>query len=44
MGSAYTMLKQYTLAITACEKSIALEPTGDLANMAREAIRKLRRQ
>ena len=42
MGATYEKLKQNTLAIAAYEEFIAIEPKGESADLAREAIRRLR--
>jgi len=42
MGNAYTDLGRYTDAIAAHTKAIALEPTAETADHAREVIRDLR--
>ena len=44
MGFACGRLKQNAPAIAAYEKVVALEQKGEIADLAREAIRRLRRQ
>ena len=44
MGLIYSKLGKYADAIAAYEKCVALEPTGGMADEAREHIRWLRKQ
>jgi len=44
IGCTYELLKKDALALAAFEKAIALEPAGKGAEIAREAIQRLRKQ